>query len=186
MPTASAPGSSGGPGSPSRRRRPAPAASSRSTRRQAAPRASPPGRRDRTLPSAPGGRAASRVAATRRRRVRALAGTRGCRRRGRARAARARRAPALRRARRVPCRRAASSSARTATSIPFCFVSRDTASEHARAVRHRVSRVLAPRLRQIVEPVVDRLDLRLRDPDLLDREPVQRVGDRHHAVGQNG
>src|SRR5205823_8713477 len=47
-----------------------------------------------------------------------------------------------------------------------------------------VRRVRPPRMRGLVEPVVDRLHLRRGNADLLDREAAQGVGDGDHAVGE--
>jgi hypothetical protein len=51
--------------------------------------------------------------------------------------------------------------------------------QDARLVRQPARRVLAPRLGQLVQAVVDRRHLPGGQPDLVDREPPQRLRDRH-------
>ena len=127
---------------------------------------------------------ASRGEATPRRPARGRAGRRAARRRARARAPRAARAPGLRRARRARCRPAASGSARIATSMPFCARQPRRSTSRTRASAGTSSGGFSPHASgSVVEAVVDRLDLRRRHADLLDREVAQRVGDRDDPVG---
>ncbi len=70
--------------------------------------------------------------------------------------------------------------------MPFCSASRPTHSSTRATGRDRHLPARAPGLGQRVEPVVDDLDLRLRQPDALDAEVAQRVGDRDHACRAPG
>jgi hypothetical protein len=54
--------------------------------------------------------------------------------------------------------------------------------QHARSLRNAVRRVLAPRLGEIVQPVMNRLDLVRRHADALDCESPERLGDRDDAI----